>query len=150
MRAHQSRELSVLTGDKRRLEEDKRNLKERLKEMTSLASNFRSEKERINEIMNQQTARLHATQMELTLVQHRTREAGITSGRAAPFLDTQPQLDIAVSRPNNRFAVSLPIVMHGMFFSCATTGTDQRYYCIIGPSIRDQVLSSQFVYMFPK
>ena len=76
--------------------------------MTSLTPTYKSEKDMVSETMNQQVSRLHALQMELTLLQHKTREAGMKGGR---FLDTQTQLDTAVSRLGDRFAVSMATIL---------------------------------------
>ena len=92
-------------GDKRRLEEDKRSLKERLKEMTSLASSFKADKDKTSETLNHQTARLHAMQMELTLTQHRSNEAGLLGGSREAKIDSQ-RMDAAASRLGDRFSVS--------------------------------------------
>ena len=70
--------------------------------MTSLASSFKADKDKTGETLNQQTARLHATQMELTLTQHRSREAGL--GRGTSVVDSQ-QLDAAISRFGSHFQV---------------------------------------------
>lgn len=70
--------------------------------MTSLASSFKADKDKTGETLNQQTARLHATQMELTLSQHRSQESDL--GMGASVVNAR-QLDDAVSRFGGHFHV---------------------------------------------